>query len=337
MTARARRLAIGIVAFDGVTALDLVGPLEVFAVANEVAARQGVPARYDVRILGVGDRDRFVAESGLVFLAHEVLRRAPALDTLIVPGGAGLREPKVNAELVAVLRRRAPRTRRIASVCTGIYALAATGLLDGRRATTHWRFARDAATRFPRVAIDAESIYVRDGNFYTSAGVTAGIDLALAFVEADLGPSVALAVARDLVVFLKRQGGQSQYSAPLRFQSSTTDPIHETGAWILDHLDEALSIERLSARAHLSPRQFNRRFADAHDMTPAAFVREARLDAAHHMLLERHASVSRIADATGFRSADAFSRAFERRFGVRPSDFRARFARSSAPKGRGRI
>src|SRR5262249_11247317 len=149
---------------------------------------------------------------------------APPLDTILVPGGAGLRAPAVNAAVAAALGRLAPRARRIASVCTGIYALAASGLLDGRRATTHWRLVRDVATRFPRVALEADSISVQDGRLFTSAGVTAGIDLALAFVEADLGPRVALAVARELVVFLKRQGGQRQYSAPLELQTTTSDP-----------------------------------------------------------------------------------------------------------------
>jgi len=331
MTARVRRIVVGAVLFDAVTALDLVGPMEVFAIANELAAEHGARARYELRVLGVTGQGRFTAESGLVFAARETLARAPALDTLIIPGGAGLREPAVSAAVVAALQRRATSTRRIASVCTGIYALAASGLIDGRRATTHWRFAREVAARFPRVRLDADAIYVQDGRFFTSAGVTAGVDLALALVEADLGARVALAVARELVVFLKRQGGQSQYSAPLRFQASSTDPIRETGAWIVDHVGEDLAVARLARRAHLSPRQFTRRFTATFGVAPATYVQQVRLDAARDLLLEPGASVAQISDATGFHSADAFSRAFESRFGVRPAAYRARFAVAREP------
>lgn len=326
MSHKIRTIVVGAIVFDAVTALDLVGPLEVFAVANEIAERDGLRRRYRLRVLGATAAERYVAESGLRFVADEPLAEAGELDTLIVPGGAGLRAPAVHAPVVAELRRRAPRVRRMASVCTGIYALAAGGLLDGRRATTHWRFVGDVAARFPRVRLEADAIFVQDGRFFTSAGVTAGIDLALALVEDDLGARVALAVARELVVFLKRQGGQSQYSAPLRFQASSTDPIRETGAWIVDHLDDDLSVERLARRACLGARQFNRRFSAAFGVTPALYVQRARLDAARDLLLEPGAAVERVADATGFGSADAFSRAFERRFGVRPAAYRARFA-----------
>ena len=215
--------------------------------------------------------------------------------------------------------------RRIASVCTGIYGLAPTGLLDGRRVTTHWRFAADVKARFPRLDVDPDAIYVRDGRFATSAGVTAGIDLALALIEEDHGPGLALAVARELVVYLRRSGGQSQYSTPLKLQAASTDPIHDVAAFVVENLDGDLSVERLAARAHLSPRQFSRRFTEALGVAPASFVSERRLDEAKRLLGEERSSVEAIASATGFRSADVFRRAFERRFGVGPRDYRARF------------
>ncbi len=245
-------------------------------------------------------------------------------DTLIVPGGSGLREGRVG-EKVANAVLRAKHARRVASVCTGIYGLAPTGLLDGRRVTTHWRFAEDVQARFPLLRVEADAIYVRDGCFATSAGVTAGIDLALAMIEEDAGPARSLAVARELVVYLRRSGGQSQYSTPLKLQIASTDPIREVTAFIAENLDRDLSLERLAAKAYLSPRQFSRRFSELLGVAPASFVLSVRLDEAKRLLGEERASVEEVALATGFRSADVFGRAFERHFGVGPRDYRARF------------
>jgi transcriptional regulator GlxA family with amidase domain len=317
---------IGLFGYDGVTALDLVGPTEAFASAR-VDDGDGPRPAYQVVIFGV-TRKPFTAESGITFRPHYGLDAKVDIDTLIIPGGCGLRDPRINAKIVAAIRARAPRIRRIASVCTGIYGLAATGLLDGRRATTHWRFVRDVAQKFPALRLEANALFLKDGPFYTSAGVTAGIDLALALIEEDHGAPVALAVARELVVYLKRPGGQEQFSEPLQFQIESTDKLAELAAWIRGHLRNDLSVEALAERACLCPRQFTRRFTQVFQRTPAAFVEDLRLATAQQRLSTRSMTVEGIAASVGFRSADAFRRAFERRFGVSPTNYRRQFKRA---------
>ena len=315
-------MRIGFLGFDGVTALDLVGPLEAFSIA--ASAGDTSERFYDPIVLGLTRRP-FTAESGLVLKAHTTIDRAPSLDTIIVPGGPGLRRPAINARVAAWLAARAARTRRIATVCTGIYGLAPTGLLDGRRVTTHWQFARDVATRFPKLRMDPEPLFVKDGSFYTAAGITAGIDLALALIEEDRGPHVSLSVARELVVFLKRPGGQEQFSEPLRFQMQSADRFADVGAWIATHLDRPLSVEALARRTHMSDRHFRRRFKEVFRTTPALFVEELRLAEARRRLTAREASVKSVGVAVGYANVDVFRRAFQRRFGVAPSTYRSRF------------
>src|SRR5262245_50172960 len=213
---------VGILLFPNVTALDLIGPAEAFA-STLVDGTGGRPRPgYTVHIIGIGNRP-CVAESGVKLIPDVSFSDAPALDTLIVPGGHGLREPTTHKRVVDWLREVAPRTRRMASVCTGIYALASTGMLNHCRVTTHWRFAADVARRFPLLRVEPAALYLKEGKFYTSAGVTAGIDLSLALIEEDYGPQAALTVARELAVFMKRPGGQEQYSEPLRFQTRAGD------------------------------------------------------------------------------------------------------------------
>ena len=233
---------IGFLGFDGITALDLVGPTEAFsaAVINE---GNGSPTRRCYEVLTIGLTNKaFVAESGVVFKPHRTLQTAAALDTLIIPGGSGLRKRDTNAKVSTWLKSRAGRIRRIASVCTGIYGLAPTGLLDGRVVTTHWRFARDVAQRFPKLKVDPNALFLKDGPFYTSAGITAGIDLSLALIEEDYGPQIALSVARELVVYLKRPGGQEQYSEPLQFQIQSTDRFADLAGWMLGHVNQDLAV-----------------------------------------------------------------------------------------------
>jgi transcriptional regulator GlxA family with amidase domain len=313
---------IGFVGFKGALALDIVGPMEVFSLAS--ATGPGRAPRYRCLLLGLNRRP-FVTESGLIVRPDFALHDAPALDTLLIPGGAGLRDPRINATLVDWLRASAGTIRRVASVCTGIYALAPTGLLDGRRATTHWRFAQDVARRFPKLTIDANAIFIRDGPFYTSAGVTAGVDLALALVEEDHGARLAIQVAREMVVHHKRAGGQQQYSEPLRFQAEHQDRLGEVASWLSSNLSVDLSVEALAQRACLSPRHFSRRFKRAFLTTPADFVEKARLDEARKRLAAAGRSLSQVADSVGFGSTDAFRRAFTRRFGVTPAAYRRSF------------
>ncbi|MFL6246349.1 MAG: GlxA family transcriptional regulator [Thermoanaerobaculia bacterium] len=313
-------MKIGVLGYEGVTALDVVGPTEAFASAFLDDQRA-----YEVVLLGLTCKP-FTAESGIVFKPHRGLDAKVDVDTLIIPGGRGLRNPRINAKLVSWVRTNAPRIRRIASVCTGIYGLAATGLLDGRRATTHWRFARDVAEKFPAVTLESNALFLKDGPFYTSAGVTAGIDLALALIEEDLGAPAALSVARELVVYLKRPGGQEQFSEPLQFQIESTDKLAELASWMRGHLRGDLSVEALAERACLCPRQFTRRFTGVFQRTPAAFVEDLRLAEAQKRLSMRSVTIEGVAASVGFRSADAFRRAFERRFGISPTNYRRQFS-----------
>ena len=318
-------LRVGVLGFDGVNAIDLAGPVEVFATANDLELAEGRPQRYQISILGVTSKS-FAADSGLTFTATDSLASAPPLDTLIIPGGTGLRVPKTQETVAAWLRAHGKRIRRICSVCTGIYGFAASGLLDGRRVTTHWRWAKKVAECFPALRVEPNAIFIQDGPYFTSAGVTAGIDLALALVEQDFGAPLALACAREMVVHLKRDGGQEQYSEPLRFQvESSSDKLAELGAWIPAHLRADLSVEALAAKACLSPRQFGRRFKQVFGATPAEFVERLRLDEARTRLSRHRSSIAEIADSVGFASADAFRRAFERNFGVSPRAYRQRF------------
>ena len=321
-------LRVGLVGYDDVTVLDLIGPMEAFFSAQVEDGSRQRPG-YEVLIVGGSGRP-FVAESGAVVKPHCSVANAPRFDTLIVPGGPGLRQPATTAWVSDWILSRAKDTRRIASVCTGIYGIAPTGLLDGRRVTTHWRFADDVRQRFPRLIVDAAALYTEDAPFYTSAGVTAGIDLSLALIEADYGARVALAVARELVVYVKRPGGQDQFSEPLRFQTQSADAFNDLGNWIISNLGRPMTVATLARRSNLSVRQFNRKFKEVFSMPPATFIEEMRLAEASRRLTTARASVKRVAAAVGFRSSDAFRRAFHRRFGVPPSDYRERFAKRGA-------
>jgi transcriptional regulator GlxA family with amidase domain len=320
---------IGIFGYDGVQTLDIVGPADSFSLASQYLASSranGVPA-YEVVVLAPSSRP-FVSESGVAIRPHRTYDAAPPLDTVIIPGGSALRlRPTTNARIARWLEARARNIRRVASVCTGIYALAPTGLLDGRRVTTHWRYTSEIAKRYPKLRVDPQALFIKDGQFYTSAGITAGIDLALALIEEDYGPQAALAVARDLVVYLKRPGGQEQYSEPLQFQIKSSDRLSELAPWIIAHLNQDLSVAALAEKACLSPRQFTRRFTTAFATTPGEFVENIRLDEARRRLSASSVTIEAVADSVGFASADSFRRAFERRFGLAPSLYRGRFAR----------
>ncbi|MFM0668634.1 GlxA family transcriptional regulator [Paraburkholderia sediminicola] len=261
------------------------------------------------------------------------------IDTLIIPGVPIDEHCTLQPELVAWIRRHAPRARRVCSVCTGAFYLAAAGLLDGRRATTHWRDAPRLARRFPNVHVDADPIFIRDagrhegdGVVWTSAGVTAGIDLALALIEEDVGHAVAMQAARRLVVFMKRPGGQSQYSAALAAQASANGPFEALHSWMAAHLRDDLSVERLAERTRMSPRTFARRYVDEVGRTPAKTVSALRLEAASRALAESRRPLKRIALDCGFGSEQNLRRAFLRRFGVLPLDYRERFMSAVAPR-----
>jgi transcriptional regulator GlxA family with amidase domain len=324
-----------ILLFDGVQSLDVTGPLEVFAGAaafqsGPTTTSTGSPARdghrpgYEVTTACLGG-GQVTSSSGLGLVASADLRQISpiGIDTLVVPGGQGTAEP--DGELIRWLREHAPLARRIASVCTGAFLLAAAGLLDGRTATTHWAYADSLARQFPAVNVQSDPIFVRDGNVATSAGVTAGVDLALALVEEDIGHAAALAVARGLVVYLRRPGGQAQFSAHLLTQSAQREPLREVQRWITEHPAADLSVAALAARARLSPRQFARAFAAETGTSPGRFVGRVRLERARRMLEESGRGVSQVARACGYGTPEAMRRAFVQSLGVPPAGYRHRF------------
>jgi transcriptional regulator GlxA family with amidase domain len=323
---------IGIIGFDGVVAIDVAGPADAFAYAEIPGGQNGPRRCYEVITIGLSNRP-FVAESGLVFTPQKNFRNAPPLDTLIIPGGSGLGKPQIRKSVAVFVNTRAGQTRRIVSICTGLYGLAATGLLAGRHVTTHWRFAQDLSHLFPELIVDRKAIFLKDGPFYTSAGATSGIDLSLSLIEEDYGPRVAMTVARDLVVYLKRSGGQEQYSEPLQFQTQSVSRLSDLATWIVSHLNEDLSVEVLATKACLCPRHFCRRFKREFGYSPAEFVERLRLDEARRRLCTGDNSIENVGLSVGFKSADAFRRAFERRLEIKPSDYRRRFSTAARTEG----
>jgi transcriptional regulator GlxA family with amidase domain len=328
-------MRVAVLALPDVQSLDVTGPVEVFDVAAKILAARGgaggAPSPYEVSVVAPGG-GVVRTSSGLRLVADPLSRGA--IDTVVVAGGVGARHAEAGDPAVAWLRRVAPRARRVTSVCTGAFALATAGLLDGRRCTTHWAYRAALARDFPGVAVDPDDpIYVRDGSTWTSAGVTAGMDLALALVEDDHGAEVALEVARWLVVFLKRPGGQAQFSAGLAAQTAVAaaaarEPLRDLGAWVNDHLNADLSVGALAARACLSERQFTRAWRAETGQTPAAFVQALRVERAR-ALLEDGVAVEVAARECGFASAEVLRRVFHRRLGVAPSAYQERFGRAA--------
>lgn len=319
---------VGVVAFEQAMGLDIAGPAEVFAMANRL--EPGPAPDYALEFLSpAGGPVRTL--SGLTFDTIALSQRRSGIDTLIVVGGRGPERCRPEDQIVDWIRAVAPDCRRVCSVCTGAFFLAAAGLLDGRRAVTHWESGADFAARFPNVRLDLKPIYVRDGAIWTSAGVTAGIDLALALVEDDLGRDVALAIAKQLVMFLHRPGDQAQFSTVLSAQAQVAGRdmacrFHGLHAWIADHLTEDLSVIALAERVNMSARSFARGYAAVVGETPGRMVEAMRIEAAKQALERGHASIKQIAAACGFGDAERMRRAFLRRLGVSPDAYRSRFA-----------
>jgi transcriptional regulator GlxA family with amidase domain len=312
------------VVFDGVQSLDLTGPLEVFATADREAGGDA----YQLRTASLGGGP-VRTTSGLNVTPDGDLRD-PALappDLLVVPGGDGARARP--PELVGWLRQHAPRAKRVASVCTGAFLLADAGLLDGRRVTTHWSRCAALQSQYPAVQVDPDPIFIVGRRIATSAGITAGIDLALALVEEDLGRDVALAVARALVVFLRRPGNQAQFSAQLSAQVARRAPLRDVQQWITEHPADDLSVEVLARKASLSPRHFARAFTAEVGLTPGRYVDRVRLEAARRQLEDTPAGVEQTARACGYRTPEAMRRAFTEALGVSPAEYRRRFRPSS--------
>jgi transcriptional regulator GlxA family with amidase domain len=310
--------------------LDISGPLEVFARTARWLADKGICSHqaYTVELVAAG-QGPVTTSSGIAVVAQRGYREVVRADTLLIAGGIGCARVMEDAEVLRWIRRIAPRIGRLGSVCSGALVLGRAGLLDNRSATTHWDYVEALARTSASIRVQPDAIYVRDGNLYTSAGVTAGIDMALAMVESDWGQPVALAVAQELVMFLKRPGGQSQFSAQLAAQFSEDDKLRELQLWILDHLDHDLSVPALAARLAMSERNFARRFSADVGMAPAHYVARVRLEAARRRLEENNLRVSQVARRCGFGTEETMRRTFVAELGVSPSDYRERF-RSSA-------
>ncbi|KWF33048.1 GlxA family transcriptional regulator [Burkholderia pseudomultivorans] len=317
--------SILVLAFPRAQLLDVSGPLQVFASVNELAQQRGQPAPYAPRVVSA-DAGPVETSSGLVVMAGSLRAGARRADTVIVAGGKGVHAASQDPRVLRWVRQQAGQARRIASVCTGAFVLAEAGLLDGRRAVTHWTRCDELAARYPNVRVEADPIFIREGALWTSAGVTAGIDLALALVEEDLGRAVALDVARELVVFLKRPGGQAQFSAALSMQR-TDDRFGELHAWIAEHLGADLSVPALAERVSMSERSFVRHYRAETGRTPARAVEQIRVEAAQRLLGETTWPVKRIATRCGFGSEETLRRSFVRVLGVSPQGYRERFVR----------
>lgn len=317
---------VAIVAYPGVQSLDIAGPLEVFAGANTLIEATGrSDPGYRVRLLGAtGEPLR--TSSGLTLAPDGRLGEASKrIDTLVVAGGPGAHDACADATLVEWIRSTSKGVRRVTSVCTGAFLLAQAGLLDGRRATTHWAAASELARRYPSVDVDPEPIFLRDGNVWTSAGVTAGMDLALALVEEDLGRDAALSIARHLVLFLRRPGNQAQFSATLASQEPSREPLRGARAYIAENLAADLSVEALAERANMSPRHFARVFRSETGVTPARYVESVRIEACRRALEDTSAPVATVAHTCGFGTAETMRRSFLRALGVGPAEYRRRF------------
>ena len=313
---------IAIIVPHDAQSLDISGPLDAFLEANRQAPGK---CSYAVRLIATGS-DRIVKVGGMSLVTDSSIfdDEAP-IDTLLVAGTPNYADAYTESPLHVWLRRHALRSRRHGSVCTGAFFLGGAGMLDGLNVTTHWQHAAELAERFPAAKVVSDQIFVQDGSLWTSAGVTAGIDLALKLIEDDHGRDVALSVARRLVVFLKRPGGQSQFSAHLAAQVATEERIQAVQHWILDHLPLELSVRNLALRAAMSVRNFTRVFQQEAGMTPADFVEMARVDSARRLLEDTDKPLQRVASSCGFANPDTMRRAFLRRVGVGPSEYRERF------------
>lgn len=310
---------IVVVAVPPVDELDLVGPVQVFNSVNRLAGREV----YAIEVVSTADRPTVEGEGGvLTFIARRHFRKvAPGCDSVLLVCGLASRSVR-DAALSAWLKRMGTEARRVGAVCVGAFLLAEAGLLDGRRATAHWKFGRELARKFPAVRVEHESVWVKDGNIYTSAGFSAGIDLALAWVEEDCGAALAHEAARELVLFLRRPGGQPQLSVSLASQASEMTSIRELQIWISENLARKLSVDDLADRVSMSVRNFERVFTREVGRTPSQYVLQTRVEAARRQLERSDRGLKQVASATGFRSVDGMRRAFVRLLGLTPRRYR---------------
>jgi transcriptional regulator GlxA family with amidase domain len=314
-----------LLAYEQMNLLDLAGPLQALATASKRFAGNG-PALYETVVASVaGGVVQTSAGLPIMTVALSALDTI-AIDTIIAPGGSKDEDFHAAPELVAWIARRGTDVRRLCSVCTGAFLLAAAGQLDGRRVATHWDWVSRLEDLHPAIDVDPDRIYIQDGPIWTSAGVSAGIDLTLALIEEDYGHKVAIETARQLVMFIKRSGGQSQFSVPLAAQSDPSGKFGDLHVWIAAHIAEDLSVERLAEQAGMAPRTFARAYAEAHDRTPARTVEAMRMEVACRALEETALPLKAIAARSGYANEQSLRRVFQRQLGVSPIDYRARFS-----------
>jgi transcriptional regulator GlxA family with amidase domain len=319
--AKSKTRLVVMLVYPKVLTMDVFGPLEAFSMANFAA---GQP----LYRLAIASMDGAPVDTSLglqVTPSVAAPRIAEPIDTLLVAGGHGQAEARTDAALLAWLRIQGRKARRCGSICTGAFVLAAAGLLDGKRATTHWALGDELGRRHPKVTVDLDRIFVREGGTYTSAGVSAGIDLALALIEEDHGRKLALQAARWLVVYLQREGGQAQFSSRLQAQFTDSGPIRRAQDWAMDHLAADLSVPALAAQAGMSERSFRRAFAAETGEGPRDFVERVRVDAARQMLTEAALPLQTVARRCGLETMDTMRRAFVRHLGITPQQYRDRF------------
>lgn len=324
--ARKRVVILGLPPVD---ALDVIGPAEVFTLANRL--HSGGTAPYLLELVCPGPDLDLESETGIGLKAHRTVeqerRSSKPIDTLVVASGFNP-EQQLDRAVIQWIRNRSRSVRRICSICVGAFALADAGLLDGRRATTHWGMAKRLAELYPAVVVDPNPIWVKDGNVYTSAGISAGIDLALALVGEDLGDDLALEVAKNLVLFLRRPGGQAQFSVSLQAQHGLSSKLEGLRTWISENLHLALTVDVLADKLAMSVRTLIRTFERELHTTPAKYVEDVRLEAVRRAL-ELGGSIEEIARRCGYRSVDVLRKAFVRRVGVSPREYAQRFAQAA--------
>ena len=339
MISQRHPMRIAILAPDEPEILDITGPFEVFVTASGFyrSAHSDEPDLYNVELISATDKTRMRTSCGLELVAANSFRSVDgSIDTLLIAGGTakGIAATSANRDLLRWLVNLSGSVRRLGSICTGAFVLAAAGLLRGRRATTHWSRCKDLARCYSDIRVEPDSIYTVDGNVYTSAGVTAGMDLSLALVEADVGAAIAADVARELVLYLRRPGGQSQVSALLALQASDHRAIRDLQSWIVENVGRDLSVHSLADRAAMSPRNFARTFLQQTGSTPARFVERVRVETASRRLEESDDTLDQIAAHCGFGTADSMRRSFVRVLRITPRDFRARLKRQHLPESR---
>lgn len=313
---------VAVLAYPDCQILDVTGPLQVFASANTELGQ----AVYRVQVIGL-TKEPVVTNSGMRLMPDYAYADSHALDTLLIAGGRGVQELRKRTELIHWIRQQATHVRRLGSVCSGAFMLAEAGLLEGKEVVSHWRCCDSLANDYPDLDVNPDAIWIKQGSLYTSAGVTSGIDLALALVEEDYGHTIAMGVARDLVVYMKRPGGQAQFSVPLQAQREIHGPVSKAVSFIEANLNCDLSIGALADYCAVSERHLSRLFKQHFSSSPAAFVEQRRFYLAQGLLADGASSLQKVAEQSGFVSADNLRRVFLKRIGINPSEYRKRFGR----------